>query len=321
MRIFNNVTETIGKTPLVRINYLHSSDATILCKLEYFNPLGSVKDRIALRIIEKAVESGKLVPGGIIIEATSGNTGLGLAMVAASLDYKLIVIMPESMSIERQKLLSHLGAKIILTAADKGMKGAVEKAEELSITLPNAFVARQFENPANPDTHQVSTGPEIWQDTDGKVDIFIAGVGTGGTLNGVGNCLKKHNPKIQIIAVEPASSAVLSGEEAHSHEIQGIGAGFIPDVYDEYIVDEIIKVGDKEAFEYARLAAKKEGILCGTSSGANLYAACQVAQRPENTGKLIVTLAPDTGERYISTSLFEYSSVIHTFKYLKGSKN
>jgi cysteine synthase A len=313
MKIFKNITETIGNTPLLRINSIDSGKATILCKLEYSNPLGSLKDRIALKIIQEAADSGKLPPGGIIIEATSGNTGLGLAMAAASLGYKLIIVMPESMSIERRKLLSHLGAKIILTAADRGMAGAVAKAEELAGTLPDAFMARQFENQANPNAHLESTGPEIWKDTDGKIDIFVAGVGTGGTLNGAGNFLKKQNPQIRLVAVEPAASAVLSGEKAGPHGIQGIGAGFVPKVYDGKIIDEIIQVKDEDAFEYARMAAKLEGILCGPSSGANLYAASLLAQRPENAGKTIVTLACDTGERYISTSFFEYTSVIRGF--------
>jgi cysteine synthase A len=281
-----------------------------MCKLEYFNPLGSVKDRIAREIVDEAVHTGKLKPGGIIIEATSGNTGLGLAMIAASRGYKLIIIMPESMSIERRKLLTHLGTKLVLTPAEKGMAGAVAKAEEMGRMLPGAFIARQFENAANPAAHYKSTAPEIWHDTDGRLDIFVTGVGTGGSINGIGSYLKERNPDIKIVAVEPESSAVLSGESPCPHCIQGIGAGFIPQTYNSKVVDEILKVKDDDALDYARMAAKKEGILCGISSGANLYAACLLGRRKENEGKLIVTLAPDTGERYISTPLFEYSSVI-----------
>ena len=310
MNCYDNVTGTIGNTPLIRINNLDSGKANIMCKLEYFNPLGSVKDRIAREIVEEAVKAGKLKPGGIIIEATSGNTGLGLAMIAASRGYKLIIIMPESMSVERRKLLTHLGAKLVLTPADKGMSGAVAKAEEMGRILPGAFIARQFENAANPTAHYKGTAPEIWNDTDGKIDIFVAGVGTGGSINGIGSYLKEHNPDIKVVAVEPESSAVLSGENPCPHAIQGIGAGFIPQTYNGKVVDEILKVKDNDAMEYARLAAKREGILCGISSGANLYAACLLGRRKGNEGKIIVTLAPDTGERYISTQLFEYASVI-----------
>ena len=310
MNYYDNVTDTIGNTPLIRINNLDSGKADVMCKLEYFNPLGSIKDRIAREIVDEAVSAGKLQPGGIIIEATSGNTGLGLAMIAASRGYKLIIIMPESMSVERRKLLTHLGAKLVLTPAEKGMPGAVAKAEEMGRILPGAFIARQFENAANPAAHYKGTAPEIWRDTDGKIDIFVAGVGTGGSINGIGSYLKEHNPDIKIVAVEPEASAVLSGESPCPHGIQGIGAGFIPQTYNEKVVDEILKVKDDDAMKYARMAAKKEGILCGISSGANLYAACLLGRREENEGKIIVTLAPDTGERYISTPLFEYSSVI-----------
>ena len=310
MNCYDNVTDTIGNTPLVRINNLDSGKAEVMCKLEYFNPLGSVKDRIAREIVDEAVAAGKLQPGGIIIEATSGNTGLGLAMIAASRGYKLIIIMPESMSVERRKLLTHLGAKLVLTPADKGMSGAVARAEEMGRILPGAFIARQFENAANPTAHYKATAPEIWKDTDGKIDIFVAGVGTGGSINGIGSYLKEQNPNVKIVAVEPESSAVLSGENPCPHGIQGIGAGFIPQTYNGKVVDEILKVKDEDAMEYARMAAKQEGILCGISSGANLYAACLLGRRKENEGKIIVTLAPDTGERYISTPLFEYSSAI-----------
>ncbi|MDD5727968.1 MAG: cysteine synthase A [Victivallales bacterium] len=312
MKCHDNITETIGNTPTIRIHNFGIDKAVIVCKLEYFNPMSSVKDRIALEILEQAIKSGKLKRGGIIIEATSGNTGLGLAMVAASRGFKLIITMPESMSVERRKLLTHLGAKLVLTPAKKGMSGAVAKAEELGRILPGAFIPRQFENAANPAAHFKTTGPEIWRDTDGKVDIFVAGVGTGGTLSGTGSFLKKQNPAVKVIAVEPDASAVLSGASASPHCIQGIGAGCVTKVYKKKIVDEIIKVKDKDALEYARKAAKAEGILCGISGGANLYAACLLARRPENEGKLIVTLAPDTGERYISTELFEYSSIIRS---------
>ncbi|HWR28463.1 MAG TPA: cysteine synthase A [Negativicutes bacterium] len=306
-KIAQVLTELIGNTPLLALNR-YSKEAglpsPIVAKLEYFNPLGSVKDRIALALIEAGEASGKIKQDTVIIEPTSGNTGIGLAFVAASRGYKLVLTMPETMSIERRNLLKALGAELVLTPGAEGMKGAIKKAEELSSENPNSFVPQQFKNPANPEIHRKTTAEEIWKDTDGKVDIFIAGVGTGGTVTGVGEVLKKYKPSVKIIAVEPAASPVLSGGQPGPHKIQGIGAGFVPDVFNREIVDEIIAVGNEEALATGRTLAKVEGLLIGISSGAAAWAASQVAKRPENKGKVIVVLLPDTGERYLSTVLF-----------------
>lgn len=306
-KIASSVTELIGKTPLVRLrNYAdrESLKSTILVKLEYFNPAGSVKDRIALAMIDDAVASGKLKEGATIIEPTSGNTGIGLAMVAASRGFRLILTMPESMSIERRKLLSALGAQLVLTPAANGMKGAISKAAELNKEIEGSIILGQFENPANPHVHTSTTGPEIWEDTDGKVDIFVAGVGTGGTVSGVGRYLKSKNKNIRIVAVEPAESAVLSGNPSGTHKIQGIGAGFEPKNFDRQTVDEIMQIKSDDAIATAKLLGTTEGILVGISSGAALCAATALAKMEENKGKTIVALLPDTGERYISTALF-----------------
>jgi cysteine synthase A len=307
-RIYKSLKELIGNTPLLELtsyNRNHAPNARIIAKLEYFNPAGSVKDRIAKAMIEDAEQSGKLGPGSVIIEPTSGNTGIGLAAVGISKGYRVIFTMPETMSIERRKLLSAYGAELVLTEGAKGMKGAIAKADELANEIPNSFIPGQFTNPANPAIHKATTGPEIWNDTDGAVDIFVAGVGTGGTLTGVGEYLKAQKPSVKVVAVEPASSPVLSQGTAGSHKIQGIGAGFVPDVLNGEIYDEIIPVEDNSAFTAGRAVSRAEGLLVGISSGAALFAATELANRPENAGKVIVVVLPDTGERYLSTALFE----------------
>ncbi len=303
--IFENITAVVGHTPLVQINNLGSDKATILAKLESYNPCGSVKDRIALSMIEAAEKNGLIKPDTVIIEPTSGNTGIGLAFICAAKGYKLTLTMPESMSIERRKLLRLFGAEIVLTPAERGMIGAVEKAEELLAQNQNAFMPQQFNNPANPQIHRETTAKEIWTDSDGKIDIFVSGVGTGGTLTGCGEVLKKHNPNLKVVAVEPKDSPVLSGGKPGPHKIQGIGAGFLPQVLNVDIIDEIIRVSNSDAIETARQLATKEGILAGISSGATLWAAMQLSQRPESRGKTIAVILPDTGERYISTEMFE----------------
>lgn len=307
MRVYQSITELIGKTPLLEVRGYEAKNelqATILVKLEYFNPAGSVKDRIANAMIERAEQEGKLKPGAVIIEPTSGNTGIGLAAVAAAKGYQVILTMPETMSVERRQLLKAYGAQIVLTDGTAGMKGAIAKANELAASIPGSFIPGQFENPANPEAHRRSTGPEIWEDTEGKVDIFVAGVGTGGTLSGVGEYLKSKNPGVKVVAVEPASSPVLSKGTAGPHKIQGIGAGFVPATLDTAVYDEIIPVENDDAFAAGNLVAKTDGVLVGISSGAALWAAAQLAKRPENKGKTIVALLPDTGDRYLSTGLF-----------------
>lgn len=306
-KIYKKITDLIGNTPLLELaNYgkKNNLEAVILGKLEYFNPAGSVKDRIAKAMIEDAEKQGKLKEGSVIIEPTSGNTGIGLASAAVSRGYRLIITMPETMSVERRNLLKAYGAELVLTDGAKGMKGAIEKAQELSEEIPNSFIPSQFTNPANPACHKETTGPEIWDDTDGKVDIFVAGVGTGGTISGVGEYLKSKNPDIKIVAAEPASSPVLSEGKAGPHKIQGIGAGFVPDTLNVKIYDEVIKVENDDAFKTGREIAHTEGMLAGISSGAAVYAASVLAKRPENKGKTIVALLPDTGERYLSTPMF-----------------
>ena len=308
MRVFNNITGLIGHTPLVEINRFTEKlglKARILVKLELFNPAGSVKDRIALSMIEDAEKKGLLKPGSVIIEPTSGNTGIGLASIAASKGYRAVFTMPETMSAERRKLLQAYGAEIVLTEGAKGMKGAIAKAEELARQTPGSFIPGQFVNPANPEAHVRTTGPEIWDDTDGKVDIFVAGVGTGGTVTGTGRYLKSKNPAVRVVAVEPAASPVLTQGKAGPHAIQGIGAGFVPEVLDTKIYDEVIDVTNEDALATGREIARKEGFLVGISSGAALFAAVELARRPENAGKLIVALLPDNGDRYLSTKLFE----------------
>lgn len=308
MKIYQKITELIGNTPLLeleKIEHANQLEATILAKLEYFNPAGSVKDRIAKAMIDDAEAKGLLKPGSVIIEPTSGNTGIGLASVAAARGYRLIIAMPETMSIERRNLMKAYGAELVLTDGAKGMKGAIAKAKELSEEIPNSFIPSQFTNPTNPAVHQKTTGVEIWKDTDGKVDIFVAGVGTGGTISGVGAYLKSQNPDVKVVAVEPKSSPVLSEGVAGPHKIQGIGAGFVPETLNTKIYDEIIPVENEDAFEIGRNIARTEGVLVGISSGAAVWAAIQLAKRPENKGKTIVALLPDTGERYLSTPMFE----------------
>ena len=307
-KVIKSALELIGNTPLLQADRYAKkagvTDANLYVKLEYLNPSGSVKDRIALAMIEDAEEKGELKPGATIIEPTSGNTGIGIAAVATAKGYRAILTLPETMSVERRNLLKAYGAELVLTDGSKGMKGAIAKADELAKEIPNSYIPGQFVNPANPAAHRATTGPEIWKDTDGKVDFFVAGVGTGGTLTGVGEYLKEQNPDIKIVAVEPATSPVLSEGKGGPHKIQGIGAGFVPEVLDTNIYDEIIKVENEDAFATGKLIAKKEGVLVGISSGAALYAAIQLAKRPENKGKTIVALLPDTGDRYYSTALF-----------------
>lgn len=306
-KIYTSADQLIGKTPLLELTHIEKKyglKAKILAKLEYFNPAGSVKDRIAKAMIDEAEKSGKLKADSVIIEPTSGNTGIGLAAVAAARGYRIIIVMPETMSVERRQLMKAYGAELVLTEGAKGMKGAIARAEELSKEIPNSFIPGQFVNPANPKAHFETTGPEIYADTDGEVDIFVAGVGTGGTVTGVGQYLKSKNPKVKVVAVEPASSAVLSGKPSGAHKIQGIGAGFVPDVLDTAVYDEIIPVENEDAFIIGKEIGKNEGVLVGISSGAAVHAAIELAKRPENEGKTIVVLLPDTGDRYLSTSLF-----------------
>ncbi len=309
-KIYTAADQLIGKTPLLELSRLEKKEglkARILAKLEYFNPAGSVKDRVAKAMIDDAEAKGSLKPGSVIIEPTSGNTGIGLASVAAARGYRTIIVMPETMSVERRQLMKAYGAELVLTEGAKGMSGAIAKAEELAKEIPNAFIPGQFVNPANPAIHKATTGPEIWEDTDGKVDIFVAGVGTGGTITGVGEYLKGQNPQVKVVAVEPSGSPVLSGGKAGPHKIQGIGAGFVPDVLDTRVYDEIIPVDNEAAFATGRLMGHTEGVLVGISSGAALWAAMELAKRPENAGKIIVVLMPDTGDRYLSSPMFAES--------------
>ena len=307
-KIYTSADQLIGKTPLLELTHIEKKyglKAKVLAKLEYFNPAGSVKDRIARKMLDDAEAAGKLIPESVIIEPTSGNTGIGLASVAAARGYRIIIVMPETMSVERRQLMKAYGAELVLTEGAKGMKGAIAKADELAKEIPNSFVPGQFVNPSNPKAHYETTGPEIFEDTDGEVDIFVAGVGTGGTITGVGEYLKDKKPGVKIVAVEPETSAVLSTGVAGAHKIQGIGAGFVPDVLDTKVYDEIIPVSNEAAFEAGKLIGKSEGVLVGISSGAAAYAAIELAKRPENEGKTIVVLLPDTGDRYLSTPLFQ----------------
>ena len=307
MTVYKAISDLIGNTPLVELTHIEekeSLDSRVVAKVEFFNPAGSVKDRIAKKMIEDAEKAGKIKPGATLIEPTSGNTGIGIASVAAAKGYKAIMTMPETMSVERRNLLKAYGAKVVLTDGKTGMKGAIAKAKELAATIPNSFIPSQFENPSNPQAHYESTGPEIWKDTEGKVDIFVAGVGTGGTVSGTGKYLKDQNPNVKVIAVEPATSPVLSQGYAGTHGIQGIGAGFVPNTLDTSVYDEVFTVTNEQAYETGRLIAHNEGMLVGISSGAATYAAIQIAKRPENKGKTIVVLLPDTGERYLSTPMF-----------------
>ena len=307
MTVYKAISDLIGNTPLVELTHIEEKeglDASVVAKVEFFNPAGSVKDRIAKKMIEDAEKKGLIKPGATLIEPTSGNTGIGIASVAAAKGYKAIMTMPETMSVERRNLLKAYGAKVVLTDGKAGMKGAIAKAKELAATIPNSFIPSQFENPSNPQAHYESTGPEIWKDTEGKVDIFVAGVGTGGTVSGTGKYLKDQNPNVKVVAVEPATSPVLSEGHAGPHGIQGIGAGFVPNILDTSVYDEVFTVTNEQAYETGRLIAHNEGMLVGISSGAATYAAIQIAKRPENKGKTIVVLLPDTGERYLSTLMF-----------------
>lgn len=307
MTVYKAISDLIGNTPLVELTHIEEKeglDASVVAKVEFFNPAGSVKDRIAKKMIEDAEKKGLIKPGATLIEPTSGNTGIGIASVAAAKGYKAIMTMPETMSVERRNLLKAYGAKVVLTDGKAGMKGAIAKAKELVATIPNSFIPSQFENPSNPQAHYESTGPEIWKDTEGKVDIFVAGVGTGGTVSGTGKYLKDQNPNVKVVAVEPATSPVLSEGHAGPHGIQGIGAGFVPNILDTSVYDEVFTVTNEQAYETGRLIAHNEGMLVGISSGAATYAAIQIAKRPENKGKTIVVLLPDTGERYLSTPMF-----------------
>lgn len=306
-KIYTSAEQLIGRTPLLELTHIEAAEglqARVLAKLESFNPGGSVKDRVAKAMLDEAEAAGKLKPGAVIIEPTSGNTGIGLAMMAAARGYRAVIVMPETMSIERRLLLKAYGAELVLTPGSQGMQGAIDKAEELAAQTPGSFVAGQFVNPANPAAHEATTGPEIWQDTDGQVDIFVAGAGTGGTVTGVGRYLKAQNPAVQVVAVEPAGSPVLGGGKAGPHGLQGIGAGFVPAVLDTTVYDEVLPVTEADAYAAGRLLGRKEGVLAGISSGAALWAALQVAKRPQNAGKTIVVLLPDTGDRYLSTPLF-----------------
>ena len=306
-KIYTSAEQLIGRTPLLELTHIEAAEglqARVLAKLESFNPGGSVKDRVAKAMLDEAEAAGKLKPGSVIIEPTSGNTGIGLAMMAAARGYRAVIVMPETMSIERRLLLKAYGAELVLTPGSQGMQGAIDKAEELAAQTPGSFVAGQFVNPANPAAHEATTGPEIWQDTDGQVDIFVAGAGTGGTVTGVGRYLKAQNPAVQVVAVEPAGSPVLGGGKAGPHGLQGIGAGFVPAVLDTTVYDEVLPVTEADAYAAGRLLGRKEGVLAGISSGAALWAALQVAKRPQNAGKTIVVLLPDTGDRYLSTPLF-----------------
>lgn len=306
-KVYTSAEQLIGRTPLLELTHIEAAEglqARVLAKLEFFNPGGSVKDRVAKAMLDEAEAAGKLKPGSVIIEPTSGNTGIGLAMMAAARGYRAVIVMPETMSIERRLLLKAYGAELVLTPGSQGMQGAIDKAEELAAQTPGSFVAGQFVNPANPAAHEATTGPEIWQDTDGQVDIFVAGAGTGGTVTGVGRYLKAQNPAVQVVAVEPAGSPVLGGGKAGPHGLQGIGAGFVPAVLDTTVYDEVLPVTEADAYAAGRLLGRKEGVLAGISSGAALWAALQVAKRPQNAGKTIVVLLPDTGDRYLSTPLF-----------------